>query len=64
MYLGQIDFQHGLGIENPIPQGDSRISRAQDHRELRNSGTGVATDAELMAWAKRHDLVPPVEETS
>ena len=41
MYLGQIDFQHGLGIENPIPQGDSRISRAQDHRELRNSGYKV-----------------------
>ena len=53
MYLGQIDFQHGLGIENPIPQGDSRISRAQDHRELRNSGHIVKLEAPTADGTRR-----------
>lgn len=41
------------------------IGAAQVGRHLSNARrkAGVATDAELMAWAKRHGIVPPADET-
>ncbi len=40
------------------------IGAAQVGRHLGNAckRANVATDAELMAWAKQHGIVPPVEE--